>query len=659
MKKLKGLLSAFLGSAVLICSAVTAFADYGETSVSETSEISEVTETSDVASTDTSAETSEPQTKLETEPSVDFYAPSVGLNISEHSRDLIRKYINGHPFDMTRQPEYLRVPDAYMPFNNIGRLSDTDLIEGRNALNVVRFIAGVGTQDVTLCSYATTYSQACAVVLRYKGYLTHTIYNDMPKMNIDTLRNAQLGAKNCNEASGFTNSAHSVVLGYMFDTDDRNIGELGHRRWCLNPPMYLAAFGQAGEYTAMWTTDKQLKGASNSGICWPAPNMPVEYFRNDTAWSISMCEKVPADNIKVTLTRKSDMRVWEFSNEHSDGYFAVNNDTSVPLYGCIIFRPDDVGGYSHGDVFNVKIEGLDKEVCYNVNFFALDGDDSVFDKPAEEPEESEPETSEPAESEPQDSEPAESEPADSDTETIDPQDGEQPAEEHPENKTTFEVKDEETNIQIVADPHVFPERTEFKAKPLGSYCSDTRYTCDLSFICGGQKVQPTETVYVTITLPNGMKINQKLNVYHVANARCCKVDSNYDPATNSVSFYADSFSPYIVTTEEIPEDEVIDIPEVKYDEETSDDSTSDGEESNPAESVESGESETSTTSESSEEPLPTTRTAPEPTAEEVETSTETHHENSANPNTGAAWALIPISAVATCAVLVTAKRKHK
>ena len=369
-----------------------------------------------------------------------------------------------------------------------------------------------------------------------------------------------------------------------------------------------------------------------------------------------MCEKVPADNIKVTLTRKSDMRVWEFSNEHSDGYFAVNNDTSVPLYGCIIFRPDDVGGYSHGDVFNVKIEGLDKEVCYNVNFFALDGDDSVFDKPAEEPEESEPETSEPAESEPQDSEPAESEPADSDTETIDPQDGEQPVEEQPESKPTFEVKDEETNIQIVADPHVFPERTEFKAKPLGSYCSDTRYTCDLSFICGGQKVQPTETVYVTITLPNGMKINQKLNVYHVANARCCKVDSNYDPATNSVSFYADSFSPYIVTTEEIPEDEVIDIPEVKYDEETSDDSTSDGEESNPAKS---GGSETSTTSENSEEPLPTTRTAPEPTAEEVETSTETHHENSANPNTGAAWALIPISAVATCAVLATAKRKHK
>lgn len=502
--KLKGLLSAVLGAAVMLTSAAAAFAD--------------------TAANEAPAKT------------VDFTAPSVGLNITEHSRDVIRQYINGHPFDMTRKAEYAKAPDGYMPFANFGKLSDTDVAEGRNALNVMRFIAGVGVQDVTLCPYATEYAQAAALVLNHKGYLTHTIYNDMPGMDMWTLRCAQVGAKNSNLASGFNNPAHSVVMGYMYDTNEKNIGELGHRRWCLNPPMYLTAFGQVGNFGTMWATDDQLTEASNSGICWPAPNTPAEYFPADTAWSFSLCETVPADNVKVTLTRKSDMRVWTFSNERSDGYFGVNNDTSVPLYGCVIFRPDDVGGYSHGDVFNVNIEGLGKEVSYNVSFFALDGDDSVFDD-AKEPEESD------ADNEPAESGPANSEPAESETTSE-------------ESKPVLEFKSEETDIQINADPEVFPEDTRFKAQPIESCCSATRFACDLSFICGGQTVQPNGSVRVSMPIPNGFESYRVLRVYHVEDGRCSFVPSTIE--NGRVCFMASSFSPYIITSEDL-EGELIEL----------------------------------------------------------------------------------------------------
>lgn len=601
--KLKGLLSAVLGAAVMLASTVTAFAD--------------------AAPAEVSAKT------------VDFTVPSVGLNITEHSRDVIRQYINGHPFDMTRKAEYAKAPDGYMPFANFGKLSNTDMIEGRNALNVMRFIAGVGVQDVTLCPYATDYAQGAALVLNYKGYLTHTIYNDMPGIDMWTLRCAQVGAKNSNLASGFNNPAHSVVMGYMYDTNEKNIGELGHRRWCLNPPMYLTAFGQVGKFGTMWATDKQLSQASNSGICWPAPNMPTEYFPADTAWSFSLCETVPADNVKVTLTRKSDMRVWTFSNEQADGYFSVNNDTSVPLYGCVIFRPDDVGGYSHGDVFNVNIEGLGKEVSYNVNFFALDGDDSVFDV-EKEPVESEPTESEPTESEPTESEPTESEPTENEPE---------------ESKPALEFKSEETDIQITAEPEAFPADTRFKAQPIESCCSATRFACDLSFVCGGQTVQPGCSVRVSMPIPSGFENYRILRVYHVEDGRCSFVPSTIE--SGRVCFMASSFSPYILTSEEL-DGELVQLSDNKTTVPETNEETSSKSENAPDNSGNS-----TNNNENSEENADSS--AENSTSASSESSSDGSSTIKENPGTGGA-AIIAPTAIVLCAALVaimTNKKKHQ
>lgn len=655
MKKLKGLLSAFLGASVLLSGATSVWADDFTAYASDSS-------------------------------AVDFTAPSEGLNVAEYSRDTIRQYINGHPFDMYRSSEYARAPITWAPYNDAGKLSDTDLLEGRNALNVMRFIAGVGTQDVTLCPYSTYYAQCAALVNFKNGSLSHNPQY-IQGINATTWGYACGGAQNSNISSGFNNAAHSVVLGYLYDTNDKNIGELGHRRWCLNPPMYLTGFGQVGKFGAMWTTDKQLSEASNSGICWPAQNMPLEYFPDDTAWSISMCEYVPADSVKVTLTRKSDLRTWTFSKEYSDGYFNVNNDKSVPLDGCIIFRPDDVGGYVHGDVFNVKIEGLNKAVSYNVNFFDLDGDDSVFDEQVEElPETADPDSGDnDPDSDDNDNEndisDVTTEPTDNETGVPDevPADSDGTSDESESTVQFFE--DEHTNIRITADPEVFPKDTRFKAQPINSGCTATRYTCDLSFICGRQTVQPNGSVAVSMPIPSSFANYSVLRVYHVEGGCCSFVPSTIE--NGCIRFAASSFSPYIVTSEELDGQTVdlSDIPSEIGEDNEDPDIPSSADEQEITASENGAENSVPETEESSENRADNADTdaadVSESITENFDSETEDSSENSAdntdtnaahvpenkgggkgpNPTTGIGKVLVPAAALTACAAIAFFKRK--
>ncbi|MCM1165337.1 MAG: hypothetical protein NC299_12195 [Lachnospiraceae bacterium] len=535
---------------------------------------------------------------------------SEGINVAYHTRDEIRSYIAKHPFDMDRQAEYAQSPAPWYPYR-AGKLSDTDLKEALNALNSMRYIAGVGVQDVVLCPYSTQYAQAAALVNCVNKSLSHNP-TYVQKIDATTWAYAKIGAQNSNVASGFNNSAHSIVLGYLYDTNEKNISALGHRRWCLNPPMYLSGFGHVNGYSAMYATDAQIKSADNYGVCWPAQNMPVEYFPADTAWSISMGYTVSAADVEVTLTRQSDGEVWTFSNESADGYFNVNNE-SYGQTGCIIFRPDGVEKFSHGDVYSVEITGLKSPVSYNVSFFGLNGDDSVF-ADGESP----------------------------DAETSAPDDTEELTYE-PESK---EYSDDETGISITAEPGTFPVGTTLRAEPVESGCTSTRYTCDLSFVCGGSVCQPTRAVNVSVPVPARLSGCSDLYVYHVQNGRYVLVNSSL--GNGCITFGASGFSPYVISSEKLTEDGEPEAPETPEESEapesalpqpvtTIPDSTdSAGDISEPTESAESVES------------------AETPESSEPESAPPENHEP--NPATGVALA-VPFIAVGTALFAVTRRKK--
>ncbi len=110
---------------------------------------------------------------------------------------------------------------------------------------------------------------------------------------------------------------------------------------------------------------------SQYGVAWPAQNMPVEYFGDETAWSVSMGSKVDESSVSVRLTDVGQGRSWNFSSSSKDGAFYVDNG-NYGRPGCIIFRPSDNMEYRDGDVYQVEITGLETP-SYQVRFFSLAG----------------------------------------------------------------------------------------------------------------------------------------------------------------------------------------------------------------------------------------------------------------------------------------------
>lgn len=299
-------------------------------------------------------------------------ASATDISVGSRTEDEIKAYVKAHPFDTKAKATYISQPSLSSPYS-AGKLSVQTLEEAVNALNCMRYIAGL--EEVTLNDNYNELAQAASLVNSMNGSLSHN--PSKPSGLTDSLYAlGSKGAGSSNIGMGYNNPADSIVRGYMEDSDSSNIDSVGHRRWCLNPAMKQTGFGCVGNYTAMYAVDNTFGETDKYGVCWPAQNMPVEYFGSDWAWSVSVGERVNGSAVRVTLKRKSDNKTWTFSNEGSDGYFNVEN-SNYGQTGCIIFRPNDLGELSN-DEFSIEISGLNRSVSYTVKFFYLDPPLSTF-----------------------------------------------------------------------------------------------------------------------------------------------------------------------------------------------------------------------------------------------------------------------------------------
>ncbi len=289
---------------------------------------------------------------------------SKGVKVNIRSQNEIREYMKKNSFDMYEYPSYDKEPLLEYPYFP-GKVSDSYLESALKALNTVRFIAGI--DEVSLRSEYNEITQATSLVNAVNCTMSH-YPSQPPDMPQWIYYLGYEGASCSNLAMGYSSIANSIINGYMYDGDKNNIERLGHRRWCLNPPMKYTGFGIVDRYSAMYSFDENFENSEYYGVSWPAYNMPVGYFRLGSPWSISMGYFVDISNVTVTLTRESDMKSWVFTEYNSDGAFYVdNNYYGQP--GCIIFCPDQITEYSDGDVYSVNITGLQEPVSYKVNFF--------------------------------------------------------------------------------------------------------------------------------------------------------------------------------------------------------------------------------------------------------------------------------------------------
>lgn len=318
------------------------------------------------ADTDVLDETVETVEQEAVEESAKEAVTTVGLSVAQHSQSEIRQYIRNHPAPMVSNV-YDEEPSSVQPYA-LGKLSSKSLTYALNALNQMRYIAGIG-DHVELNDSYNELTQAAALVNAANDALSH--YPAKPEGMDDALYNlGSSGASSSNIAMGTDSLVYSVRL-WMDDSDSSNIDALGHRRWALNPTMTKTGFGAVGRYSAMYSFDRNGSNPYQY-VAWPGQNMPTEYFDSSHAWTLSFTGNASEADIHVTLTRQSDGKTWNFSSDSSDGFF--NYETSGYGTGkCVIFRPSDVS-YNNGDHFDVEITGINDEMIrYSVDFFDLCG----------------------------------------------------------------------------------------------------------------------------------------------------------------------------------------------------------------------------------------------------------------------------------------------
>ena len=291
-------------------------------------------------------------------------AADSGLGVESHTQEEIIKHIKDSGALITDDTVYKTNYSAEQPYS-AGVLDESTLNSGIAMLNNIRYIAGLN-YDVALDDGFNEECQAGALINKINGSISH--YPQQPSDMSDEMY--QLAYKGCNESNiawGFSTLNKCIVFGWMSDEDEGNISSVGHRAWCLNPTMGKTGFGVVDNYYNMHSFDGSHT-SSVKNISWPAQNMPVEYFEKNMPWSIFTGSSETASDVKVTLTRQSDGKVWNFSQDSADGYF---NCTNYIQSGTIVFRPSDITGYNDGDVFTVSVTGVKTPLSYTVSFFSL------------------------------------------------------------------------------------------------------------------------------------------------------------------------------------------------------------------------------------------------------------------------------------------------
>lgn len=304
----------------------------------------------------------------------------VGLGVASHTQAEIQAFVDAHP-SYRNQLNIYKTAASDDPYR-VGLLSEVNQQSALNMVNQIRYIAGLDANVGRLAEQEDNMA-ATALVLRlyseqYCAQTGENILTHYPPRaaaladpSYDVLyAEGYTGAGRSNIAMGYT--VTSALLAYMSDADDKNIKNVGHRRWILNPTMGKTAFGANGRFSSMYAHD--LSGAGGqTKVAWPAQEMPYQYFKPTDPWSLSYGRTLSADKVSVSLVRVRDGKTWSFSSAKSDGYFNVENS----LYGqkgCVIFRPSDLTEFNVGDTFNVSVtDGANNEVTrYTVRFFSLD-----------------------------------------------------------------------------------------------------------------------------------------------------------------------------------------------------------------------------------------------------------------------------------------------
>lgn len=185
---------------------------------------------------------------------------------------------------------------------------DLDRDAALRHLMAYRYLSGLTWRDMQLDAVYNYYASMGARLLVVIGRLDHTPKN--PGVPDKEYRDGYKGTSSSNLAVG--NNLRGSIDAYMNDSDESNIDRVGHRNWCLNPPMLRTGFGKRGGFSAMWSFDSSRSSVPKWKIVpYPAPGWyPVEYFGPRHAWSVrlnsSAFPKPKQEEVEISILQLDD-----------------------------------------------------------------------------------------------------------------------------------------------------------------------------------------------------------------------------------------------------------------------------------------------------------------------------------------------------------------
>lgn len=243
-------------------------------------------------------------------------------------------------------------------------------------LKIYRYLCDLPYADMVLDEELNSYADAGAALCERIGRLDHTPAN--PGMPEEQYKYGYTGTSRSNLYMG-QEEIVPQVRGYMDDSDPSNIDAVGHRRWCLNPPLLRVGFGRSGKFGAMMCQDRSRRTVPDYDIVAFPPRgwMPAYWFAPHFAWSVSLNRRhfdtPDPGKVKVTVTPIGPDHVRR-AQPLALNHLKVNTSGAGDPY-CIIFRPEGIDTEA-GNQFWVEISGLSQKgrpytLRYVTGFFEL------------------------------------------------------------------------------------------------------------------------------------------------------------------------------------------------------------------------------------------------------------------------------------------------
>lgn len=223
-----------------------------------------------------------------------------------------------------------------------------------NALRLVNlYRALVGLPAVTMNEDSNRLAQACALMMRANGTITHTPPMSWKCYTAD-------GAKAAMGSSVSSGPAVSSVDLYMVDPG--NPTTIGHRRWIISNWLTTVGFGGADRFSCQHQPARQMAGGK-PWIAWPSPGeFPLQAFAprrfggtlDQTGWTVQS-DSINLAAAQVTVSSGGMER-------------PVTVTQLMPGYGSRYALRFNPSGWTTkaGETYSVKIAGLSMPIEYEV-----------------------------------------------------------------------------------------------------------------------------------------------------------------------------------------------------------------------------------------------------------------------------------------------------